>query len=830
MNSIIRKRMGMGLLEDLNKIHDDYYASISREDFDRVVALDPTFDPNVPADSNKLGKFGKWLLTRFRKGQLDEVSATEVLHDFNERSKYLNNEQSKGPGKEANKGNDINAYKSVQEVRDALECIVLTSNQVGALARKQKHYADLDDEAVFVAENDQWEVWRPLTYAADATLGRGSTWCTASSSGDQRYGAAPGTGFFYQYTMGENNPNKAPSCFSRYHDDGRLYVFLKKGDPMVKYQARVGDESREVTDFRNIQDRPANFPEFVVNSGLLDALKGSELRDTFGIKDADRLARTLKSGTVCLRKIIDDYCLITDPEGGNRTVKVSYATLAAHADSLRRLSVDSGTPNVYAFMPLKKYSCLFQEVDLGAVQMSEVPLNMFADNSSVVKIILPDTVHVIRKGAFRGCSALRELNIPDQLDLIELGAFDGCDRGLRLTKKAGKRFRVAKKDAQFIRNRLETASDGPEAQDESLLSEKLSGSMPAWLKGSLQRKVGDSWTLSKVLSECLEVNLEAARFIDVRPTPSPRAASAKYVAPPYAGIFHLKGDSFRGDFDIIFVKDFQTARCWGGDITSPWSAHWTMLDDVAVSSLLTHTVDYCCVDLSEQSNLASGKRKERKDAKSGSVDRLAPEDAENKLRNSMNNNSYYGTPSVDKSGYLTDPHRLVVSLERLHMSKPAAALRGYYKRLKAAKKAIISEYSSIDIKDGRDDEYDVMNLFSQLHSVIYRYREAVKRTDAALKLRDAADRNAELESICSGPDSPFGELRSKLLRLEQMLREHELEMIEGLRGQFREWCGDELYERFEAIPHREFTSRDYIWWMENSVPRMLDEALSHPNK
>ena len=121
----------MVLNEDLDSIYNNYYAnSFSREEFDKLIRLDPTFQE----ERNKLGNYGKWILDKRKNGALsdeDVERASEVLNDFNDRRKYLKGEE------EPDKGKDISRYKNLQEISDALDSIQLTDNQRAKLIRKQ---------------------------------------------------------------------------------------------------------------------------------------------------------------------------------------------------------------------------------------------------------------------------------------------------------------------------------------------------------------------------------------------------------------------------------------------------------------------------------------------------------------------------------------------------------------------------------------------------------------------------------------------------------------------------------------------------------------------
>lgn len=259
--------------ENLDKIYDKYYAqAFKKPDFERIIALDPTYN----AEEDKMGRYGQWLLTRYRKKQLSPADmrvATEVLNDFNDRKQYLNNDISKGPGKEANKGIDINAYTSVAEVRAALDCIELTQNQIAAKNRKAKHHADLGDEAKFIAETDKWEIWSPKTYNASCKLGSGTTWCTASTSNDH--------------------------WFHHYADNGNLYIFIDKTEQNHKIQLHI-DRNNRVTDFKDGKtdaawrrgvDRFEGFTVFITEEGLKDVLKKTEIGICDAFLEAENLDR-----------------------------------------------------------------------------------------------------------------------------------------------------------------------------------------------------------------------------------------------------------------------------------------------------------------------------------------------------------------------------------------------------------------------------------------------------------------------------------------------------------------------------------------------------------
>ncbi len=59
--------------------------------------------------------------------------------------------------------------------------------------------------------------------------------------------------------------------------------------------------------------------------------------------------------------------------------------------------------------------------------LTEIASGVFMDNTTVKKVVIPDSVHTIGKAAFQGCTALEEVTLPAGLDKIGDHMFYGCD-------------------------------------------------------------------------------------------------------------------------------------------------------------------------------------------------------------------------------------------------------------------------------------------------------------------------------------------------------------------------------------------------------------------
>ena len=199
-----------------------YYPNISDNDFNRIIALDPTFK----REKDKLGNYGKWLLSLFSKGQLqNEGHVKDLLNRFESVKNNL-------------KQRDIMKYKSLEEVDNMLNnedsYKDLSKRQELRQVQKAVHRTNVNKEASKVFEDSKWEVWVPHTYNASCKLGRGTTWCTASTESDYYYNR-------YKQQYG-----------------GEYYILINKQDPEEKYQFHF-----ESNQFMDADDSPVNIGKVI---------------------------------------------------------------------------------------------------------------------------------------------------------------------------------------------------------------------------------------------------------------------------------------------------------------------------------------------------------------------------------------------------------------------------------------------------------------------------------------------------------------------------------------------------------------------------------------
>lgn len=196
----------------IQDIYQKYYTQIPQEIFQQIVSADPTYNPQKP---NKMGKYAKWLLAIYQKGNLkteDLYKATEYLQTF-----------IKFNGKIEQK--DIMKYKSLQDVYNVIQPFLQNPQQA---ATKAEEVRQIKEGAEKVYEDEKWLVIVPHTKEASCYYGKGTQWCTAADN--------------------------ANNYFNVYYSHGLLYINILKGTN-TKYQFHF-----ETNSFMDATDRRIQQP------------------------------------------------------------------------------------------------------------------------------------------------------------------------------------------------------------------------------------------------------------------------------------------------------------------------------------------------------------------------------------------------------------------------------------------------------------------------------------------------------------------------------------------------------------------------------------------
>ena len=177
------------LKEDIESVKK-YFPKVPSDKIQTLIALDPTYK-----GGNQLGKFGKWILGLFNKGQLKE----EDFYKVTDYLKVFSNNFSKIPNK------DIMSYKSLPDLAKAIQPFEGQKD----VSKKQEVRDIKNNEAKKVLETSKWVIITPKTHKAACYYGANTKWCTASKEDD--------------------------TWFDNYNMRGPLYILINK-ESNEKYQ------------------------------------------------------------------------------------------------------------------------------------------------------------------------------------------------------------------------------------------------------------------------------------------------------------------------------------------------------------------------------------------------------------------------------------------------------------------------------------------------------------------------------------------------------------------------------------------------------------------
>jgi hypothetical protein len=144
-----------------------YYPKLSEEKIRQLVALDPTYK-----GGDQLGKFGKWILNIYNRGNLKE-------EDFYKVKDYLTTFKL-NYNKMTNK--DLNSYKGLPELYDAIKDYIGQQD-----VSHRQEVRDIKQGAEKAFEDDKWLVIIPHTQEAACYYGKNTQWCTAATSSENMF-------------------------------------------------------------------------------------------------------------------------------------------------------------------------------------------------------------------------------------------------------------------------------------------------------------------------------------------------------------------------------------------------------------------------------------------------------------------------------------------------------------------------------------------------------------------------------------------------------------------------------------------------------------------
>jgi hypothetical protein len=402
-----------------------YYPNIPDDTFMQLISLDPTYRGNDSA-----GKYGKWLLNLYNKGNLSEDEFDEVPKLLNQFTLYRNRVQNK----------DLNSYKTLDALADILASVVdddsmLTDRQRLRFlknAKSGKIKTGKEDDYDIVLDTPKFVVYVPHTHEASMKLGKGTKWCTAHEN---------------------------PQWYNHYtKDGGKLYIVKNK---------KTGERwqySDETYDFLDDNDEEFNAIALLAKDKQLSnffSQFGFEGMEHFneegyyiytGVAIPDNMKSQIDKILIAddvkyiSEKAFEDCDYLTDVIISD-SVKIIGSRAFRSCNCLRSITIPSSVRNIESgafgfceFLKTVNLSEGLQNISADAFENCErlssivIPSTVkhighfaFGECVSLSSVLISDGVQEIDDEAFAGCISLESIIIPDSVTVLGKDVFESCD-------------------------------------------------------------------------------------------------------------------------------------------------------------------------------------------------------------------------------------------------------------------------------------------------------------------------------------------------------------------------------------------------------------------
>ena len=355
----------------IKNLREQFAKDMDEDLFQQLVDLDPTAD----FAQGKPGKYCPWIFRQYNKGNLnveaDGQNLTDALEHFAKYGKRYSH-------------TDLGQYKTVKEFLDDNHEVInrpLTEEEEKKALKKRAHNPS-DADKKFLVEDDEWEVWTPITRAGSISLSREggdkARWCTAAEGNDDYY-------------------------WRRYTAQGPLYIFINKANRAEKYQTHFESGSY----WYDRDDRShgeSAFNRFMAEHPII--------AEYFDIVQVDGVS--MRAGTIT--GYTEGATYIKIPDGATTITKRFPATVE-----------EIVMPNTVTTIGERICNNCNNLVKITlSTNLQEIPTRTFEGCTSLETIDVPDSVTAYGDGAFRGCSSLRILNNSRNLKKVGNTCFEGC--------------------------------------------------------------------------------------------------------------------------------------------------------------------------------------------------------------------------------------------------------------------------------------------------------------------------------------------------------------------------------------------------------------------
>lgn len=212
----------------IEAIRNKYASGLTEDDFYRLMSTDPTFN----REGDKIGKYWRWILTMYKRGQInpaDERSLSDVKGCLAIYTKFIHRIKQK----------NIEQIRSVDELKSIIQPFM--ENPAQATSKTQAIRDIKIKDAIKAYEDDTWYVIIPATMDAAIYYGKNTKWCTSAV--------------------------KSANKFDEYNDLGNLYIFInrKTGHKYQYFLTRHELKDETNTDVKRIPELTPEAKKFFYN-------------------------------------------------------------------------------------------------------------------------------------------------------------------------------------------------------------------------------------------------------------------------------------------------------------------------------------------------------------------------------------------------------------------------------------------------------------------------------------------------------------------------------------------------------------------------------------
>ena len=418
-----------------------YYPNINDDTFMQLISLDPTYRQG----SKSAGKYGKWLLNLYNKGNLSEEDFDEVTPLLNQFTTYRNRIQNK----------DLNSYKSLDALSDVLASVInddsmLTDRQKVRFLKNIKSgkvTTGKENDYDVVFNNSNWIVCVPNTHEASMKLGKGTSWCTAHENPEwyNAYTYEDGNNYSLFIMKNKHTGEKFQYCDNPYR--GNDYQFMDEDDNSVNVVDFITDcEDDDFIDY--LYDLNSDF--FKKSKRIDDLVIDNDI--VVGTADYFEPNVVIPDGV----KYIGEEVFYESDNIKSIYISESVRQInssAFESSSIERIYLDEAyslkciEENAFKYCENLEQSIILSNIEYiydkafegSGITSLYIGSNLISigdeafcncTNLEIVTINNCKKPLIIGKLAFANCSNLKTIELPKDISSIDISAFNDCNEDL----------------------------------------------------------------------------------------------------------------------------------------------------------------------------------------------------------------------------------------------------------------------------------------------------------------------------------------------------------------------------------------------------------------